>query len=521
VTARTAQLSRRSVLAGAVALPLLAACAPIGSAGASRPAAGPADPGAVFRYANTIGVSRFDPHRASSSTDNTLLFLTYDRLVHTDTEGRAVPGLATAWRATDDGRTLELDLREGVRFHDGTAFDAAAVKANIERAKTVQASAVRAELASIAAVEVDGPPRVRLRLTAPNAALPLILSDRAGAMVSPAAFDNPDLDQAPVGAGMYRVTAYRPGASVTYRPAEGYWDPGAVRVAGIDMLIYTDAVTRLNALRTGEIDATVLSPDQVAEAQGAGIAVVAGRTNNFYYLQPNRARPFFADVRVRRALWHAVDRQSLVDGLARGFGVIAAQPVPDWSFAHSPDVGPDPYPYDPALARRLLAEAGYPNGFSFEVFASAGSDQGKHAEALQDFYAAVGIDMRIRIMDSAQIADVFFVREEGDGLPSVGGGRADPAQTTALRYTADGFNNPGGAAPPEFERLQAEVVAASDEATRSAAFHRMMNAVVEQALEVILYFPTPPIATGPLVLDYHPFLADRPEFRGVAKAAAT
>ncbi|MCW0214596.1 MAG: ABC transporter substrate-binding protein [Pseudonocardia sp.] len=512
------ELSRRAFGAGALAL-LLAGCAPIASSGTAAAPAGPADPEAIFRYANTIGVSRFDPHRASSSTDNTLLFLTYDRLVHTDAEGRAVPGLATAWEALDGGRTLQLDLRPGVTFHDGTPFDAAAVKANIERAKTVTGSAVRAELASIASVEVSGPLQVRLALSAPNAALPLILSDRAGSMVSPAAFDKPDLDQAPVGAGMYRVTSYAPGSRVEYRPAPGYWDPGAVRVAGIDMLIYTDAVTRLNAVRTGEVDATVLSPDQVPEAQSAGVTVTPGRTNNFYYLQPNRARPQFADVRVRRALWHAIDRKSLVAGLARGFGDLDAQPVPAWSFAHDPSIGNDPYPYDPARAKQLLAEAGYPDGFSFEVFASAGSDQGKHAEALQDYLAAVGIDMRIRIMDSAQIADVFFVREEGDGLPSVGGGRADPAQTTALRYTADGFNNPGGSAPPEFEKLQADVVGVSDEAARGTALHTMMRAVVDEALEVILYYPKPPIATGPAVLDYRPFLADRPEFRGMAKAA--
>jgi peptide/nickel transport system substrate-binding protein len=353
---------------GALAL-LLAGCAPLPTSDTAAAPSGPADPTAIFRYANTIGVSRFDPHRASSSTDNTLLFLTYDRLVHTDGEGRAVPGLATAWEALDGGRVLRLDLRPGVTFHDGTPFDAAAVKANIERAKTVTGSAVRAELASIASVDDTGPLQVRLNLSAPNAALPLILSDRAGSMVSPAAFDKPDLDQAPVGAGMYRVMSYAPGSRVEYRPAPGYWDPGAVRVAGIDMLIYTDAVTRLNAVRTGEVDATVLSPDQVPEAQSAGVTVTPGRTNNFYYLQPNRARPQFADVRVRRALWHAIDRRALVDGLARGFGELDAQPAPSWSFAHDPTIGDDPYPYDPARAKQLLAEAGYPDGFGFEVFA--------------------------------------------------------------------------------------------------------------------------------------------------------
>ena len=107
----------------------------------------------------------------------------------------------------------------------------------------------------------------------------------------------------------------------------------------------------------------------------------------------------------------------------------------------------------------------------------------------------------------------------GDSLTSVGGGRADPAQTTGLRYTAEGFNNPGGHVPPRFAELQAAVVRDTDEQVRAAAFRELMAAVVDEALEVILYFPTPPIATGPQLIDYDPFLADRPEFRGVTKSA--
>jgi peptide/nickel transport system substrate-binding protein len=146
---------------GAVLLVLVAACAPIPtSGGGAAQATGPADPDAIFRWANAVGLSRFDPHRASSSNDNTHLFLTYDRLVHTDADGRAVPGLATAWEFGPDGTTMDMTLRQGVTFHDGTPFDAAAVKANIERAKTVTGSAVAPELRPVRSVEVLAPDRV-------------------------------------------------------------------------------------------------------------------------------------------------------------------------------------------------------------------------------------------------------------------------------------------------------------------------------------------------------------------------
>jgi peptide/nickel transport system substrate-binding protein len=503
-------------LAALFLLLLLAGCAPLPTSSTAPSATGPADPDAIFRWANAVGLSRFDPHRASSSNDNTHLFLTYDRLVHVDADGAPVPGLATAWEFTPDELGLDLTLRQGVTFHDGTPFDASAVKANIERAKTVQGTAVAPELRPVTGVEVLAPDRVRLVLSQPSAALPLVLSDRAGAMVSPAAFDNPDLDTAPVGAGMFRVTAYQPGSRIEYRAAPNYWDPGAVRVAGIDMPIYTDPVTRLNALRTGDVDGAVVSADQVPEAQAGGLRVEPGRTTNFWYFQPNRTRSAFGDLRVRQALWHAINRQGLVDVLARGYGTLDAQPLPPWSPGHDASIGPDPYPYDPERARLLLAEAGYPQGFAFTALVATSPDVGRAAEAIQADLAAVGITMTPRVMEGAQITDEFFVRKQGDLLLGPGGGRPDPSQTLGLRYMPDGFNNPGGHSSPEMERLQGEILRTVDPTARAAAMQAAMREFRDQAFEVVLYYATPPVALSGDVLTFTPGLADRPEFRGVA-----
>jgi peptide/nickel transport system substrate-binding protein len=335
----------------------------------------------------------------------------------------------------------------------------------------------------------------------------------------PAAFDDPDLDQNPVGAGMYRVTAYQPGSRIEYRAAPDYWDPDAVRVAGIDMVIYPDPVTLLNALRTGQVDGAVLSPDQVAEAEAAGIRVERGRTSNFWYVQPNRTRSEFGDVRVRRAMWHAINRPAIIEALARGYGTLSAQPLPDWSSGHSPDIGPDPYPYDPAKAEALLAEAGLPNGFTFEALVPVNPDSQRHAEAIQADLKAVGVTMTIRSMEGQQLTDVFFARKEGDLLIGTGGGRADPAQTTGLRYMPQGFNNPSGISTPTVERFQQEAQSTTDPAKRAEAFHCLMKEVMDQELDGVLYFLASPIALSDRVITYSPALYDRREFRGVEKAA--
>lgn len=195
--------------------------------GAGSTATGPASTeavepaaGGVLRFGYDIALSRFDPHRSTLSQDGVTLFPTYDRLVHQDPDGNPVPGLATEWEFSDDGLALTFSLREGVTFHDGAVFDAAAVKANIERAQTVEGGSHIGDLAVITSIGVLDELEVRFLLDGAAPQLPLVLSDRAGAMVSPAAFDNGDLDVAPVGAGMYRVTEYVAGDRVVYERYE-------------------------------------------------------------------------------------------------------------------------------------------------------------------------------------------------------------------------------------------------------------------------------------------------------------
>jgi len=139
-----------------------------------------------------------------------------------------------------------------------------------------------------------------------------------------------------------------------------------------------------------------------------------------------------------------------------------------------------------------------------------------HAEAIQADLAAVGIDMQMRVLEGDQITDLFFVQGQGDLLMGPGGGRPDPAQTTALRYTPGGFMNPGDHSTPEIERLQEAVITTIDQDERAEAFHALFREIVDEALEVILYYANPPLGMSPKVVGFDPLLADRPEFRGVA-----
>ncbi|MHA6627280.1 ABC transporter substrate-binding protein [Pseudonocardia sichuanensis] len=510
-------------LAALVAAALLVAgCAPIRPVGQGGDATAPAapvspedlDPEATLRFADAVGPSRFDPHRSTIGQDIRFFAPVYDRLVHLSAEGEPIPGLATEWAWEDDGHTLALSLREGVTFHDGTPFDAEAVRANIERAKTVEGSSVSADLASIATVEVVGPHTVRLRLSERNSMLLGLLSHRAGAMVSPTAFDDPDLDLAPVGTGMYRVREYRPNDTIFYERNDDYWDESVVGVRHLELRILPDEVTRMNALRTGEVDLALLSGRLVPEAEALpDITVHRGVTLTYLVLYLNRARSEFDDPRVRQALNHAIDRRSIAEGIYFGAAQPTVQPFPEGYFAHDPDYPGDHYAYDPERARQLLAEAGLAGGFEFEMLVTALGTYVQVGEAVQNMLAEIGVTANIRSVEAAQTADVYYRQQQGDALISQWGGRPDPSMTIELQFTGEGFSNPGRHTTPRLEELHRQALDSLDPAQRRDLIHQAVGEIVDQAFQAPIVSDESVIATADHVVGFETLVTGQINFR--------
>lgn len=474
------------------------------------------DASGTMRIAYTVGPSRWDPHKATSSFDNTSLFITYDRLIHQSPSAEAVPGLAESWEFAEDESYLELVLRKGVTFHDGEPFDAEAVKANIERAQTVEGSAVAPELAGIESVEVVDDSTVRLMLNGPGASLPLVLSDRAGMMVSPAAFDNADLGNAPVGAGMYTVAEYRQDDVIVYAAYEDYWDPEAVGAARIEYSIMPDSNTRLNAIRTGQLDWTFLDPQQIADAESAGLTVTPTPSLSYLHLQLNRSFEPFLNADVRKALNHAIDRQAIVDTVLLGYADLNQQSFPEWYFAFDPDTGTESYPYDPEGAKALLEGAGYGDGFEFEAIVPTIPIYQQLYQAMQPMLSEVGITMTLRGVPGAQVADLFFAQLEGQAIIAPWGGRPDPSQTLYLLFTPDGFSNPGDQSTDAFMEVYPDTLMIGD---RQEALRAASAQIVADAMDVVLYYPQTPYVYGENVVGFEQWFSGKPEFRGMGVEA--
>ncbi|MCO1658554.1 ABC transporter substrate-binding protein [Pseudonocardia humida] len=484
---------------------------------------GPADPNATLRFSYATDASKnYDPATAANQFVNAFLLPAYDRLFDIDAQGTVVPMLAESSQVTDEGRTLTLTLREGVLFHDGTPFDAAAVKANIERGKTAERSSLKPDLAVVEAVEVIDPRTVALRLSAPSSSLPALLADRAGMMVSPAAFSNADLDLKPVGAGPYRVTEDQPGALVVYEKFDQYWNAEATAdaVKRIEMRIQLNPETRLRSVGAGEFDATAINLDQYDAATAAGGQVLVQPGTGAFLVYLNMAKnPALADPAVREALSMAIDRAGISQAILGGQCTASPQIFPEGYWAAATDLGPEASTFDVAAAKQKLADAGFPNGFAMSMTVINVAPYSTVAEAVASQFGQIGVTVDLQVAEPAQVIAGFTGQKTVDSYVSQWPGAVDPARTVGSLFLAGGTFNPGGTQDEEIARLAQEGLATPEGEARAKVYQQIAARAVEQHIQL-------PICSSPVLLMASPqvrglttTIAGAPDLRAVELAA--
>lgn len=514
----SSRIPRRLVAAGFVALALaLSSCAPPpASSGAEAPASNAAtDATAVLRYIYPNAPGTMDPHVVNTAFANVPLFLIFDRLVHVDVDGNPIAGLAESWEYSSDGMTLTLKLRKDVKFQDGDAFNAAAVKANIEHGKTVEASFVKNDLASIAeAVAVDEH-TVDLKLSTPDVGLVLKLSDRAGAMISPKSMASANLNVHPVGAGMYEMDGdYQNGVKFKVKKFEGYWDPSVQKLAGVEMSFMADTTAILNSLKSGGADAGVVREPEIDGAKAAGMQVIEGYDLGFGNILMNPERvPALQDERVRLAVNLAIDRQEIIDGVLFGYGKVANQPFPEGYFAHSDDA--KAYPYDPEKAKELLAEAGFADGFEWSIYNVPGPGS-RISEALASQLAKVGITVKVQQVEAAALTSSYSAKT-ADALNVRWTGRPDPTSTLALIFMPGGSNNPSNLASENAVKLFNQQKTEADPAKRTELLQQLSKELVDHppASNIVLFQSMTAVAASTKVVGLNGYMTGKLEFRGV------
>lgn len=471
-------LRRRDLAAAAAALPL-----------ATAPWAAKAQGQGTLRVALGSMVAAMDPNARTSGPPSTVVFYPiFDTLVATDAQGNPVPGLATTWRnAAPD--TWELDIRQGVRFSNGEAFDAAAAKWTLDRVlKPENRQVVRARIATIKAVEAIGTHRLRIVTDKPDPILPRRLASVF--MLPPAHFQRvgeQEFANRPIGTGPFEVAAFQPSASVTLRAVEGSWR-GKPQLREIVLRSIPDASTRVAALRAGEVHlAENIPPDLARQLGQGGTRVVANTIGQVNLIILNTRNPALADRRVRQALNLAVDKEAIVQQLLSGYGEVTGQLVASNGVGHDPAI--QPYPYDTARARRLLQEAGVRN-LDIRIHTTQGLQlmDREVSEAVAGYLSAVGVNATIEVLETAAYVDAYH------------GGRMDPAFFIGWWYfpAMDGdfvFVWNQSSRPQarihnaEFDRLYAASTAEMDGEKRKALLQQMGRLLHEEAAGIFLYHP--------------------------------
>ena len=382
-----------------------------------------------------------DPHVSTAANDFRIAVNLYDGLVRNKSGTLEIePALATDWTISDDGLEYTFNLREGVSFHDGTPFNAEAVKFNFDRMldethpfADTGPFPLSFFFSSVENVEVIDDLTVKFTLNEAFAPFMSNLASATGLIVSPAAVEQygSDYGRNPVGTGPYKFEEWQSNTSVVASRNEDYWD-GAPELEAVIFWPITDANTRVAEMLSGGIDVLLETPpDNVAQFRDdANYQVVEAVGPHVWYVMLNAKEGPFADVLVRQAVNYAVNKESLVNDVLQGIAEVSAGPIPPaFNWAYNEEV--DPYPYDPDMARQLLAEAGAEGASLTFLVTEGGSgmlDPVPMGTAIQADLAAVGLDVEIQTYEWNT-----FLSEVNPGLE----GKADMAEMAWMTSDPD------------------------------------------------------------------------------------
>ena len=466
-----------AVATAAVLLGSLAAC--------SSPAA-PDTSTVTIAYNSDLAPQGYDPLRYSAAQG--LLFSgLYDSLAELQPDGSAGPGLATDFAYNDDNTVLTMTLLDGIEFPDGSTLTADLVKANLDRRSDPElvaygsfAAGGAAEISSVDVVDdthvavtfVEGQPGFESNLTAV-----------AGSIVGQDGIDDPSsLATTPDGSGPFGLADNTvKGSSYVLEKKSDHRNLDDYAFDTMIIKPIDDAQARVNAVISGQADTGFIdtSTAQVAEDKGKSLSQIGGTVMSALVFDKSGATtPAFADPNVRVALGLAIDRDELVEGVHPG-NTPAVNALPADNPGFSDDIDSE-YAYDPERAKQMLADAGYPDGFEFEVV-SAPADQ-RDYEALQTYFAAVGVTMNISLATST---DELFgaVNTKPIGLLAVNWG--NPVGT--MFGVVLGFANPRGDVNEALVGATQAVAGAQSDDDRAAALTDLNSVLVTTGWIIPIY----------------------------------
>ncbi|MCE4600394.1 MAG: glutathione ABC transporter substrate-binding protein [Desulfurococcales archaeon] len=364
-----------------------------------------------------------DLHDASDNPSYMVGRMIYEYLVELDENMNIKPGLATSWEVKDNGTVWVFHLRKGVKFQDGTPFNATAVKVNFDRLLTQKLKRSSLFTPFIKEVKVVDDYTVEFILKRPFGAFLYHLAHGAAAIMSPKSILSGDPAKHPVGTGPYMLEEWVPGDRIVLKAFDGYWNKDkAPKFKKVIFKIVPDDQTRMRLLQSGDVDIALRIPPQYVKELNAteGITVLVKPTNRVIFIGMNNLVPPLNDKRVRQALNYAVDKDAIIKNVLFGLGEPATSPIAPLTHGYCKA---GEYKYDPDKAKQLLAQAGWTdrdndgvleNSQGEELHLTLWTPRGRYvgdyemAQAVQQYLQAIGIKVDLQVWEWASYVKELF-----------------------------------------------------------------------------------------------------------------
>ena len=488
---------------------------------ASKPAAA----GGTLTFAIETDPIDFDPLLSRALYDRYAQYQMYDSLVRVDPSGKIIPWLAEKWDVAPDGKKVTFTLRQGVKYQDGSPFDADSVKWNIDRYRTTDGSARKGELAPVASVDVLDPATVAFTLSTPFSPLLATLVDRPGMMVSRQVVESAgqDFTRKPfkAGTGPFIMTEAVKDDHITFEKNPDWWgtDSSGGKLPLLDKVIFhtvLDSNVRLTNIKTGDAQyaSNIAGKDVAGVKSDSTLSYMELPAYAYSSLTTNRAPGFvFNEARYVKAVNMAMDRQELLDKAFFGLGVVGYGAVAPGHFSFDPNF--KPYEKADADGAKALVDQVGKGALSFELLVPSGDPVTlQQAQLIQAQLRKASIDAQLTQLEFAQI-----LKQQADhvfkGMTFVGwSGRIDPdGNTYDFNYTGRP-NNDGSYTNPDVDMLLDQQRQSSDQNERTAALRKAEQIyVVDDPARVWFRFAVAQQLTSTKVQSIAPYPDGVPRFQ--------
>ncbi|CAD6509407.1 ABC transporter substrate-binding protein [Paraburkholderia sabiae] len=466
-------------------------------------------------------IGTLDPARSVQFVDRIVFASLCNSLVDVTPDLKIVPMLATSWTTSADGKSMTFKLRQGVKFQNDEPFNAAAVKANLDRYRSLPTSNRKSELSSVDHVDVVDDNTVTIVLKEPNAALLATLSDRAGMMLAPKTFaDAAGVASHPVCSGPYKFVQRVQNDRIVLEKFAGYWDADKYPIQRVVFQPIPDSTVRLANLRSGSLDMMerVAPSDVNAVKSDSNLQLKSVTGLGTYYFTfniangPRGANGPFKDKRVRQAFDLAIDRQAIDQVIGAGIYPPANQGIAQSSPYYDKSL---PFPKrDIAKAKALLKAAGQPNP-TIEFTYPNNTIASQITQMIQAMVSEAGITLKLRPTDYAAALNAAH---NGDFQAMYMGwsGRVDPDGNMHQFYTCEGNLNYAKYCNPQVDKLLNDARVKQSEADRKALYDQATKIVAEDPSIVYLYAQPWPFVMSKKVQGFAPSPDGLVRLRGVS-----